>query len=112
MNDTSRFMSISKYYDRQGMLDCRWEKEASLLDYSIECCKMLGAVPVRMAFATEKGQSDLIICHNGRFYAAELKARTGTPSAQQLKFITKVEAAGGHGAVVYTLRDLLTLLLQ
>lgn len=112
MIDKARVAAVSKYYDRNGMLDRKWEEEASLLAHSKECCKMLGALVVREAYATERGVSDLLICYDGRFFAAELKAIDGMPSVPQLKFIEKVEAAGGHGAVVYTLRDLLMLLLQ
>lgn len=112
MADKARTMAISKYYDRNGVLDCMWEKEANLLAYSIECCKMLGALVIREAYATECGVSDLLICYDGRFFAAELKARYGKPTITQLEFIKKVEAAGGHGAVIYTLRNLLELLLQ
>lgn len=112
MADKKLTMMVSTYYERQGALDCKWEEEADLLANCTECCKMLGALPIRMAYTTKNGQSDLLICYEGRFYAAELKARNGTPSPQQLKFIEKVEAAGGKGAVVYTLRDLFRLLTQ
>lgn len=103
---------VAQYYTQHGMLDRKWKEEARLLSNALECCSMLGAVAVRMAFTTKNGQSDLLICYKGRFYAAELKAQDGVSSELQRRFIEDIEAAGGRGAVIYTLHDLLELLMQ
>lgn len=103
---------VVAYYKEKCEYDYLWEREANLLNRCIECCKMLGALVIREAFATEQGNSDLIICYNGCFYAAELKDATGVPSAQQLRFIDKVINAGGRAAVVRTIEDLIELLTQ
>lgn len=103
---------VAQYYTKNGMLDRKFKEEARLLSNALECCAMLGALTVRMAFTTKNGQSDLLICYKGRFFAAELKAADGVSSELQRRFIEEVEAAGGKGAVVYTLHDLLELLMQ
>lgn len=103
---------VAGYYQKNGMLDRKWKEEAHLLSNALECCAMLGALAVRMAFTTKNGQSDLLICYRGKFYAAELKAVDGVSSQLQRKFIEEVEEAGGKGAVIYTLHDLLDLLMQ
>ena len=44
------------------------------------------------------GVSDLVLLHQGRFFALELKVPGRTPTEEQLKFLEEVNAAGGFGA--------------
>ena len=53
----------------------------------------------------QKGISDFIICVEGMFVAAELKAAGGTASPHQRLFIKEIQMAGGIGGVCYTLHD-------
>jgi hypothetical protein len=41
------------------------------------------------------GVSDFVFVHDGRFYALELKAEGGRPTAPQLEFLDAVRRAGG-----------------
>lgn len=50
---------------------------------------------------TKSGIPDLLICCNGHFIGAELKASDGTPSALQIKELRKIQQAGGIGILVY-----------
>ena len=50
---------------------------------------------------TKSGIPDLLICCNGYFIGAELKASNGTPSALQIKELTKIQKASGIGILVY-----------
>lgn len=45
-------------------------------------------------------------CGAGRFLAVEAKIRPNKPTAAQQAFLTRVNAAGGLGVVVYDLDDL------
>lgn len=47
------------------------------------------------------GVADLLICCNGHFIAAELKAPRGKPSELQIHDLNKVEASGGHALLLY-----------
>ena len=53
----------------------------------------------------KKGISDFIICVDGMFVAAELKATGGTASPHQKLFIKEIQRAGGIGGICYTLHD-------
>ena len=53
----------------------------------------------------QKGVSDFIICVDGIFVAAELKAAGGIASPHQKLFIKEIQRAGGIGGVCYTLYD-------
>lgn len=53
----------------------------------------------------QKGISDFIICVDGIFVAAELKAAGGTASPHQKLFIKEIQRAGGIGGICYTLHD-------
>jgi len=45
------------------------------------------------------GVSDVLIFHNSKLYALELKAPGGRPTVAQLEFIADIEAAGGFTCV-------------
>ena len=53
----------------------------------------------------QKGVSDFIICVDGMFVAAELKATGGTASPHQRLFIKEIQRASGIGGVCYSLYD-------
>lgn len=57
----------------------------------------------------KKGVSDFIICVDGIFVAAELKAAGGKASPHQKLFIKEVQRAGGIGGICYTLYDVKNL---
>ena len=42
------------------------------------------------------GVSDVLACHDGKFFALELKAEGQRPTAAQLEFIAAVNEAGGY----------------
>ena len=50
---------------------------------------------------TKAGIPDLLICCNGYFVAAEIKAERGHPSDLQLWNIEKIKEAGGIALVLY-----------
>ena len=50
---------------------------------------------------TTAGVPDLLICCNGLFIGAEIKAKNGTPSALQIRALLKIRKAGGIGVLVY-----------
>lgn len=56
-----------------------------------------------------KGISDFILCVNGVFVGAELKADKGTASPHQELFIKQVKEAGGIAGVCYTLAEVIDL---
>ena len=84
--------------------------EADFLEAATGFCKVAGILVVRQAQATRRGVADLLLCCNGRFIAAELKAEDGEPTPHQLKFIDKVIDNGGLGAVCSTLGEIWELL--
>ena len=45
------------------------------------------------------GVSDLILLHDGRAFALELKAERGRPTAAQMQFISEFRAAGGEASI-------------
>lgn len=46
------------------------------------------------------GVPDIIIIHNSRVFALELKAPDGRPTESQMQFISDLNAAGGFGCIV------------
>src|SRR5262245_13847175 len=52
---------------------------------------------INRGLGVKRGVSDLIFLYAGKFFALELKAKGRTPSAEQLEFIDKVNAAAGFG---------------
>ena len=53
----------------------------------------------------EKGISDIIGCHNGRFLAIDIKTERGRVTPHQQRFIDRVNAAGGIGFVARSIED-------
>lgn len=51
------------------------------------------------------GIPDIICCHDGRFYAFEVKTQTGRPTALQEATIRKIRAAGGTALVVRSVEE-------
>lgn len=50
---------------------------------------------------TKDGIPDILACVKGRFFAIEVKAQTGKPSALQLDTVQEIRNAGGVSVVVY-----------
>jgi hypothetical protein len=50
---------------------------------------------INRGLGVKRGVSDLIFLHDSKFYALELKIEGRIPTAEQLEFIDKVNAAGG-----------------
>jgi hypothetical protein len=50
---------------------------------------------INRALGVKRGVSDLIFLHDAKFYALEIKVDGRTPTAEQLEFIDRVNAAGG-----------------
>jgi hypothetical protein len=50
---------------------------------------------------TKAGIPDLLICCNGYFIGAELKAEHGRPSALQIWNINEINKSGGFGMILY-----------
>ena len=48
-----------------------------------------------------QGIPDLLICCNGYFIGAELKAENGRPSALQIWNINEINKSGGFGMILY-----------
>jgi hypothetical protein len=53
------------------------------------------------------GVSDIVGCHNGRFFAIELKAPKGTATPDQIRFIENVKGAGGIAFVAKSLDEVI-----
>ena len=53
------------------------------------------------------GVSDLILLHDGRAFALELKTERGRPTAAQTQFISEFRAAGGEGSIAHGLNQAL-----
>lgn len=47
-----------------------------------------------------KGVHDLCFVHRGNFYSMEIKSAKGRPTAEQMKFSSDINAAGGHAMIV------------
>lgn len=45
------------------------------------------------------GVPDVIILHNGRFFALELKAGNGRPTANQMECVSKINSCGGFATI-------------
>jgi len=46
------------------------------------------------------GAPDFIVCHEGKFYGIECKAKGNVPTALQLKHMSDISVAGGKAFVV------------
>ena len=49
--------------------------------------------------AVRAGVSDLILLHDGRAFALELKTERGRPTAAQMQFLSEFRAAGGEASI-------------
>ena len=56
------------------------------------------------------GVSDLILLHDGRAFALELKTERGRPTAGQMQFISEFRAAGGEASIANGLDEALRTL--
>ena len=95
----------------QLQLNQEYEEEATLLAKAKE---WLAGQPdvlcMRVCDRYHKGYSDLILCVDGVFVAAELKDNKGTPSAHQKLFTAEVIRHGGIAkADVKTLQQIIDL---
>lgn len=104
----SRYEASKKFYSADQ--HTTYKLEADFLAAATDFAKLADILVVRQAQATRRGVADLLLCCNGIFIAAELKAEDGTPSPHQLKFIDKVTENGGLGAVCSTLGEIWELL--
>lgn len=50
---------------------------------------------------TKSGIPDLLICHDGRFIACEVKAERGKPSDLQIKTLIEIGQSGGIPVLLY-----------
>ncbi len=106
---TDREGKVLQYFGAK--MCAEYVTEAPFLKLAKEFVGMLEhCLVVREAAATVSGVADILLCYNGLFIAAELKAINNEPSPQQLKFIQDVRAAGGRGAVCRTLYDIWDML--
>jgi hypothetical protein len=55
---------------------------------------------INKGLGVKPGVSDIIALHDGKFYALELKTAGNVPTDEQIAFIEKVKAAGGHAGWV------------
>jgi hypothetical protein len=58
----------------------------------------------------EAGISDLLVCHRGLFMAVEIKLPGQKASPRQSRFLRRVRAAGGIGAIVTSKEEAADLL--
>jgi hypothetical protein len=56
------------------------------------------------------GVADLILLHDGRAFALELKTERGRPTAAQMQFISDFRAAGGEASIAGGLDQALRIL--
>lgn len=54
---------------------------------------------IAKSLGVRAGVADLVMLHDGKFFALELKAPGGRPSVAQLEFIADIEAAGGFTCI-------------
>ena len=51
------------------------------------------------AMGVRAGVSDLILVHDSKIFALELKAEGGRPSTEQMTFLTEIDRAGAYTAI-------------
>jgi hypothetical protein len=56
------------------------------------------------------GVPDLLICHNGRFVAVELKSRTGKLSPEQAGELAKIRRSGGSTFVCRSMEEFIAVM--
>lgn len=84
--------------------------EAALAKTCIARAKERGAAVVRITASSVSGQPDLVLCHRGRFAAAELKIAGRQPTKLQRHRLAAIRKAGGRAEVVRSRDDLDRLL--
>lgn len=62
------------------------------------------------AMGMRAGVSDLHFLYRGHFYVLELKAKKGSPTAEQTQFISDINAAGGTGSIANSLDSAIGIL--
>jgi hypothetical protein len=50
--------------------------------------------------------------HKGVLFAIEAKSKTGTPRKEQLEWISSIQLAGGKAAIIYSIAELHSLMIQ
>lgn len=90
--------ALSQQYDDEATL------QRKIIDW-LEPQKRDGIKVLRICDRYAKGYSDLFICVRGIFVVAELKDKTGKPSAHQLLFIDEMKKAGALGGVCRSIED-------
>ena len=81
-------------------------------DIRADICKVLrqaDALPVVIwqGPMSVKGISDLLVCHRGRFIAIEVKRPGQRATREQLRFLERVEDAGGLGLVATSAEEVI-----
>lgn len=61
---------------------------------------------------SERGVADLICCWKGRFLAIEVKKKNGVLSADQARFLKRIQAAGGVAILAYSVDDVIRVIEQ
>lgn len=103
-------------------LDKTFKTEKVMQKYCLDYVKKLtkSGVPI-MAINqpagphNRRGISDVLLCIDGNFVAAELKnGHTNRYDATDLqrRFISEVESAGGHGEVIYSFKEFYDLIIR
>lgn len=109
MTTTYEVEKIFKYFNKNKV----YTAEAELLADTRRFLETIpGVTVVRIEAGSERGKSDIVMCINGIFVAAELKDDIGEPSAQQLKFINTIRKSGGIAGICRTLEDMHDLLVE
>ncbi len=95
------------------LLNQKWPQEREFLQIVIKYLE--GFSRKELAFQRiidnhVKGISDILVCYHGVLVLLELKRDTGKPTVHQLRYIEKMEMAGGVGAVCWTLQDVVNTL--
>jgi hypothetical protein len=84
--------------------------ERSIKDAIVAELRRQGAYVLVTTGVSDVGTPDIIACHNGRFYAFEVKNETGRMSKMQLHRLLQIGDSGGTGAMVRSVSDVLYVL--
>lgn len=79
--------------------------EAALQRSIIVALEAAGCYVVNVVVAGRKGTPDLLVCHEGRFIALEVKRLGQKPTAIQRVELARVAAHGGTAAVVHSVDE-------
>jgi hypothetical protein len=72
--------------------------------------RRLAEAKVFSSMGVRPGASDLLLWHDSKFFALELKKPGGRPSETQLQFLADLEAAGGFCAIAEEIDQALQVL--